>query len=51
MTFIWSPVYVVAGPLCRAGFVSLIEPGMALITLSKEFAKAMPDLEDFSLKR
>jgi hypothetical protein len=42
---------VVAGPLCRADFVSLIEPDIALFTLNDEFAKAMPDLEDFSLKR
>ncbi|MFT4889020.1 MAG: hypothetical protein ACJA2D_001387 [Pseudohongiellaceae bacterium] len=47
MTFIWSPVYVVAGPLYRAGFVSLIEPDVALFTLNDGLAKAMPDLEYF----
>jgi len=43
--------YVVAGPLYRAGFVSLIEPDMALFTLTLISAKAMPDFENFLLRR
>ena len=39
--------YVVAGPLYRAGFVSLIEPDIALFTLTNDLARAMPDLEEF----
>jgi hypothetical protein len=47
MTFIWSSIYVVAGPLYRAGIVSLIEPDTALFTLTNDLARAMPDLEGF----
>jgi len=47
MTFFWSSIYVVAGPLYRAGIVSLIEPDIALFTLTNDLARAMPDLEEF----
>ncbi|MFT4814195.1 MAG: hypothetical protein ACI9WR_001507, partial [Paracoccaceae bacterium] len=47
MTFIWPSIYVVAGPLYRAGIVSLTEPDMALFTLTNYLARAMPDLEEF----